>query len=148
MFELLQNALSKYNCFDTLEKVSDFDLEYILKEDPLVPLDYISFLKEIGWGADFSGEMWFFKGVFPSTELSSDDDTEVHRSLSHILFFAYDSSGDQYGFDTKDNFKIVQVDPSDWEPMDCADSLQEFLLTHYEDALEEDFSSIKQILLS
>jgi len=99
MFEEIKNELS-----DQLGKLNDEEINILLTEFSGLPNDYLVFLKEVGYGN--LGEIQIYSGPIPPNEVYP-----VNKELEGIILFGDDHQGYCFGFDSRDSFRVVEVDP-------------------------------------
>jgi hypothetical protein len=100
-------------CLDSLNepnrrtKLSIIEIDEIANEYKGVPQEYLNYLLEIGYGEIREYSLNFFSGLVTLNDL----DLEEHYPVGkNIQYFCTDFCGDMIGFDTFDNFNIVQLD--------------------------------------
>ena len=88
--------------------ISSFDIEREIKENHGVPIDYIGFLQEIGFG-DISndGYFMFYSGLIPANDIYGEENID---ELRNILLLGDDFSGYCVGFMTNEDWALVEVD--------------------------------------
>lgn len=98
----------------TLGEINDIRDKY-----PLIPKDYLDFLKnfgpgkvrEVGLPSRFPAHLEYLKEP-ESAENSYFKDRRIYENgaIGDIIIFGVESNGVAYGFDSEDDFNIVQVD--------------------------------------
>lgn len=102
---------------DIIKKIHDAPTDYdfstltdsIIEEESMlngVPQDYISFLKEVGYGFVSNSYFMFFGGLIEADEIYDVDD---NPELKNVLLFGDNYAGDAIGFHKTNNWKIVEI---------------------------------------
>lgn len=105
-------------------KVDASVIERTIERYPSLPLDYISFLKEIGGGEIRSPNYVLYNGLLESNEIYDDVTAE---SLEDILIFGDDMQGYCYGFDIEKSWAIVEINPTDMSYRKTFDKFSDFI---------------------
>jgi hypothetical protein len=114
MFENLESIrpdLAKM--FGRLRKVSRDSVDLMRKQYPGCPDSYWSFLMEMGVGPiEQDGEPFRFEECLlnAATELYQDDLIYENGAKGVVMIFGHESMGTAYGFDTGDNWSLVEID--------------------------------------
>jgi hypothetical protein len=88
-----------------LERLTNLEIEKLLDEFPSLPLQYLDFLKSVGYG-DLE-ELRLYSGPVRPSDIYSKPQGE----LSSIILFGDDFQGYCFGFDTSKDYSVVEVDP-------------------------------------
>ncbi|MEH7040969.1 SMI1/KNR4 family protein [Bacillus pseudomycoides] len=102
---------------DIIKKIHDAPTDYdfstltdsIIEEESMlngVPQDYISFLKEVGYGSVSNSYFMFYGGLIEADEIYDADD---NPELKNVLLFCDNFSGDAIGFHITNNWKIIEI---------------------------------------
>jgi hypothetical protein len=114
MFEHLESIRSDLKpMFGRLRKLTADEIEPMRKLYPQCPAAYWAFLMERGAGAlEQDGEPFFFEDhlVSAETELYRDRLIYDNGAKGDVMFFGSESMGTAYGFDSGDNWRLVEVD--------------------------------------
>ncbi|WP_299005965.1 SMI1/KNR4 family protein [uncultured Shewanella sp.] len=113
-----------------LQKISSKESLGLFKIHPDIPQDYISFLTELGFGGLAQDSYMIYSGLMASDEIY---DKESAEELKNILFFGDDFMGYCSGFDTENEWRIVEVDPIDKSYEVTHSSFSEFIQDLLED---------------
>jgi hypothetical protein len=117
-----------------LEPLTEPELAAIRKQYPDVPEHYLELLRHVGWGS-LGGNFMLYGGPIEPGEIF---DTRTAADLTGIVFFGDNFSGDMYGFDTRDGWRLVLVDsasPKPWpeEARTVAEFIAQYFLNCEED---------------
>lgn len=105
IIELIRNNPSKHK----FEMLTENELKSE-REIEGVPVDYIDFLREVGYGTVNGTCFNFYSGLVEVDEIMGHlYDDESHSELKDILLFGDNFSGDAVGFLTTDNWAIVEI---------------------------------------
>lgn len=88
-----------------LTKLSEVQVEELRIRYPLIESKYIEFLKEVGYGD--LGDIQIYN---QPTSGDSIYNKEIDR-LKHVLIFGDDMQGYCFGFDSLNQFRVVEIDP-------------------------------------
>ncbi|WP_010243295.1 hypothetical protein [Acetivibrio cellulolyticus] len=107
-FKDLISILGEKGLISSFEKISTEDIEREIKENPGVPIDYIDFLQEIGFG-DIGNDAYFmfYSGLIPAKDIYGEENID---ELRNILLLGDDFSGYCVGFMTSEDWALVEVD--------------------------------------
>ncbi len=105
---------------EKLKRVSPSAIAQLRISYPQLPSDYIAFLEEIGCGEVGNGAYVIYGGVLEPDEIY---DEVTAEELQGVLLFGDDMQGYCSGFATKEDWIIVEIDPTD---MSCIESFQSF----------------------
>jgi hypothetical protein len=89
-----------------------------------IPTDYLAFLSELGYGSIGNSSYMFYSGPVPPEELFG---SAIAETLPDLLLFGDDFSGVSGSFCPSDNWKIVEVDSTNWSITEVAETFEEFL---------------------
>ena len=92
---------------------SDAEIQAVIDAYPSCPAEYIQFLRERGSGALLDdGEHFVFERRLVSAEHDYFQDKQIydHGAKGDVLIFGWESMGTAYGFDTGDDWQIVEID--------------------------------------
>ncbi|MCR9296034.1 MAG: hypothetical protein NXI32_25240 [bacterium] len=92
---------------------SEFEVQAMSDAKPSCPDQYLQFLRERGTGALIdNGEHFVFEGKLVSAEHDYFQDLQIydHGAKGDVLIFGWESIGTAYGFDTGDDWRIVEID--------------------------------------
>ncbi len=103
LFNRLRGQFSEGSQLPRLESI---DIDALIDRYPGIPADYLRFLTEVGYGD--LGEMQIHSG--PSAAASFYP--AGSESLKSVLVFGDDKQGYCFGFDTKDEFRVVEISPN------------------------------------
>jgi hypothetical protein len=93
---------------DDFQQLTEEQLMKEIENNPSLPCDYIDFLKEVGYGyIEMDGYLFIFSGAINPKLIYK---ALVDRRLIDILYFGDDLNGYYCGFQTSDNWKVVEVD--------------------------------------
>jgi hypothetical protein len=107
--------LNRYK--DIIEKINQIPTNYNFSKLPAenlekellfgeVPIDYLDFLKEVGFGSVSESYFMFYEGLIPAEEIF---DTDINSELNNIYLFGDNFSGDATGFLQTNNWSIVDI---------------------------------------
>lgn len=102
---------------EILKKIHDAPTDYkfdklidsVIDEDSMldgIPQEYIDFLKEVGYGSVSDGYFMFYGGLIEADEIYNADD---NPEIKNVLLFGDNFSGDAIGFQTTNNWSIVEI---------------------------------------
>lgn len=106
-----------------LEKVKAADLREFRAETPGLPADYLTFLETVGFGSIESRYMIYGGPCRPSDFY----DSASAAKLGDLVLFGDDFQGYCAGFDPKDRWCVVEVDPTRMATHVVASTFTEFL---------------------
>lgn len=110
---MFKHILSKITDRSDLEPLTHEAIEEIRRECPHAPKAYFAFLREVGWGD--IGDMMIYSGLVPSEEFHAD----ISPLGSEIMVFGDNWQFSQFGFDMKNNGRLVEITPEgEVEPID------------------------------
>jgi hypothetical protein len=89
-----------------LEPIGESEVVAIRQRYPDVPEDYLSFLRQVGYGS-LGGTFMIYSGPVEPDEIF---DPRTAADLPGLLFFGDDFSGRVVGFDTRHGWRLVGVD--------------------------------------
>lgn len=95
---------------DKLEQISADVIGKLKQSQPKLPEDFLSFLSEIGSGEIGQSAYIIYNGFLEPDEIY---DEETAEDLESILIFGDDMQGYCSGFDTSNNWVVVEIDPTD-----------------------------------
>ncbi|WP_246017722.1 SMI1/KNR4 family protein [Mesobacillus subterraneus] len=101
IIEKINQKPTNYN-FSKLPADS-FEKELLIGE---IPIDYIDFLREVGFGSISEGYFMFYEGLIPAEEIF---DTDINSEIKNIFLFGDNFSGDATGFFRTNNWAIVDI---------------------------------------
>ena len=90
---------------ESLSRLSESDVEAIKSEYSGLPVDYLEFLQEIGFGD--LGEIQLYSGPVDADSIYP----SMGEHLSSILLIGDDMQGYCFGFDCHQNNRLVEIDP-------------------------------------
>lgn len=123
-FEVLMREKKDEHLLDGLDAVDDAVLRAIRDSFQNVPEDYLAFLKDFGAGEiDYAGIM-LYSGFLEAEEIF---DAGTANAFRDIRFFGDDMQGRCFGFDTNDNWSVVEVDSPDMNIRKLSDEFSCFL---------------------
>lgn len=108
-------------CFDGLEPIAVQKASDLQKNFPNIPIDYIAFLLEVGYGNLSDNSFMFYDGLVEAEEIY---DEQI--SLDEIILFGDDLQGFNTGFNTK-NWTIVEIDPTNMQINFIANSFSSYI---------------------
>jgi len=91
--------------------LSDEAVERLKSEVPLLPSDYLDYLRESGWGRTDGGYM-LYSGPIPPSDVYAQ-----HTGMTHIVLLGDDFNGYCLGFDLKAGRYGEMSDSGDWEQL-------------------------------
>ncbi|WP_237226385.1 hypothetical protein [Rubinisphaera sp. JC750] len=97
----------------SLSPSSDPEIQAVVDAHPSCPAEYLQFLRERGAGAMLDeGEHFVFERQLVSAEREYFQDKQIydHGAKGDVLIFGWESMGTAYGFDTGDDWQIVEID--------------------------------------
>ncbi|MEL7258070.1 MAG: SMI1/KNR4 family protein [Pseudomonadota bacterium] len=92
------------------------------------PYDYVAFLKHIGYGTIGDGFFEIYKQPLPAEHIYGSDCSE---RLKSIKLFGDDYNGYCVGFDSLDEWAVVEVDKITYEVERLADNFIDFMETDF-----------------
>ena len=104
--------------------ISEAEVISLRTEYPSVQADYLDYLREIGHGDLGDGSYMIYGGLLRSDEIY---DPETAHDLRSILFFGDDFRGQCAGFDTSQNWVVVEVESTDLSWSEMSKSFEEFI---------------------
>lgn len=133
-FEALAESIRRAFPGSRLEPATGEQLAAIRRAHPEVPTHYLEFLQRIGWGTLGGGNFMVYSGPCEPGNIL-DEETAVE--LPRILFLGDDFAGWMLGFDTRAEWRLVEVDSSslDVYPVEQR-SLAEFILQRIADSAD------------
>ena len=105
-FETLLAALRHVFPTSQLEPVAKPELDAISAEYPGVPEHYLAFLRDVGYGA-LGGSFMVYGGLVDPADIF---DPETAARLEGLVFFGDTLGGTIFGFDMREDWRIVGVD--------------------------------------
>lgn len=99
--------------FSRLQKLSLQTIAEMRKQHPGCPESYWTFMLERGFGAvEQDGEPFYFQEKLLSAETEVYFDRQIYDNgaKGDVLIFGHESMGTSYGFDSGDDWKLVEVD--------------------------------------
>ena len=90
---------------ESLSRLSADAVNSLREEFPGLAQDYVDFLSIVGYGD--LGELQVYSGPILAEEVYE----SATQELRSIILFADDFQGYCFGFDTADEFRVVEVDP-------------------------------------
>lgn len=114
MYEHLESLRPEHGqLFASLTPSSDYEVQVVSDAHPSCPDEYLRLLRERGTGALIDkGEHFVFEGRLVSAEHDYFRDRRIydHGAKGDVLIFGRESMGTAYGFDTGDDWQIVEID--------------------------------------
>jgi hypothetical protein len=89
---------------------------------PSIPLDFLSFLSEIGAGEIGRANFVLYGGFMESRDVYG----ETPAGLEHVLLFGDDMQGFCCGFDTRD-WTVYEIDPANMKSTLVASNFEIFI---------------------
>lgn len=109
------------------EKINETKVSELTKKYSGIPEDYISFLKDIGFG-NFDEFQMYSGPVEPDSIYPEQNCSE----LNNIILFGDDFQGYCFGFDMADNYRVVEVGPRGEVDREGDDNFIDFLKFYFE----------------
>lgn len=107
------------------ELLSDATIAGLLEEYPDLPVHYLDFLREIGWGRLGSMHFMFYSGPIEPGEIF---DSETATGLAGVLLIGDDFAGWSLGFDRSAGWQLVGIDSDSPLPRpESASTLAQFV---------------------
>lgn len=104
----------------SLKRLSESEAAKLNEAHPGVPAEYVEYLKEFGYGEWLDEESFAPYHFFPKLEnaaeeyfkdtLIYEDDADNPAAKGVVWLFACDSTGNGFGFDSGDSWRIVSID--------------------------------------
>ena len=91
---------------ETLEPVSEIDVSRMKELYPNLPEQYLTFLRTVGHGN--LGRIQIYAGPMNPVDIYSES---RRNQLNGIIIIGDDMQGFCYGFDLKDSYRVVEIDP-------------------------------------
>lgn len=110
--------------FEKLEKVRPEEIKTLRKDQPEIPEDFFSFLEEIGSGELGYSEYSIYNGCLRPDEVYDENTAE---ELKDILIFGDDMQGYCSGFNARDGWTVVEIDPTDMSYEKTHNTFSEFI---------------------
>lgn len=88
-----------------LEPLTESEVSRLRDQHPSAPEHLLSFLREVGWGS-LGDNFMIYGGLVAPDEIF---DTVTAAEFDWVLFFGDDFSGEMFGFDTRQGWRIVSV---------------------------------------
>jgi hypothetical protein len=123
-YDDIANILSAATLESQLTPLRESEVLSLRAQYPLLPEDYLDYLREVGWGDFGNSSYMIYSGLLRSDEIY---DPETADDLSHILFFGDDFSGDCAGFDTENAWAVVEVEHTHMEVSELGKTFEEFI---------------------
>lgn len=108
-YDDLVSLLEQNNLIDRFKKQSEEKIRSEIKEYPNAPLDYIDFLREVGYGDIGDGYYMIYSGLITPENIF---DELTAKQLDGVLFFGDDFNGYCGGFLTTNGWKLIEDDGS------------------------------------
>jgi hypothetical protein len=99
--------------FGRLRKAAEQAVAEMRQKYPYCPESYWAFMMERGSGAlEQDGEPFFFVEQLLSAESEIYRDRQIYENgaKGDVMIFGYESMGTTYGFDTGNDWKLVEID--------------------------------------
>lgn len=123
-YDELSRILSSAPLASRRTPVPESEINSLKTKYPRIPEDYLDYLREVGWGDFGDGTYMIYSGPLSSDEIY---DPETAADLSHILFFGDNFGGDCAGFDTENDWAVVEVDHTDMSSSEESQTFEEFI---------------------
>ena len=131
MYETELNLLAQSEANPSRKPLTDEEIHALKTEFPGLPSDYLTYLKEVGWGDILnSGFM-----VYGEPMTLPDIDIDESEYLNQLLLFGDNFSGDFSAFDPENGFKVVEIWHESWEVYDPGKSFQEYISEEIRDRI-------------
>lgn len=101
----VDEVIARLNEVAGLTRISDDDSVQIRSDDAGIPEDYIHILRSCGFGD--TGCIQLYSGPVSPRSIFGRSVPE----LDGVVLFGDDSQGRCFGFDTRRNYQVVEVDP-------------------------------------
>jgi len=111
--------------FEKMRKVDSSIISILTSKYPNIPVDYISFLEEIGSGQIGNNEYMIYNGLLKPDEVFASDSSQ---ELIGILIFGDDLQGYNSGFLVDDEWKIIEIDSVDMSYEVTFDNFYDFII--------------------
>lgn len=109
---------------EQLEPVKTATIDKLRRMQPGLPIDFTSFLQELGSGEINKNTYVIYQGFLEPNEIY---DQETAEELDGILLFGDDMQGYCNGFDTKRNWCIVEIDPTNMSYEKTHENFSDFI---------------------
>ncbi|MGV3755559.1 MAG: hypothetical protein ACO1QS_09270 [Verrucomicrobiota bacterium] len=101
------------------------EVQVLQEQHPEIPVDYLDYLKEIGWGTFRECQYMVYNELF-DPKMIFDAET-VASFKKRILLFGDNFSGDPAGFLPDENWKVIEILHEDLEIYDPKQTFAEFI---------------------
>ena len=96
---------TRISAIDQLSRLNSVEIDALVKRHPRLPADYLRFLGEFGYGD--LGELQLHSGPSAAGNFFSD----ISQGLMSVIIFGDDKQGYYLGFDTAEDYRVVEVSP-------------------------------------
>jgi hypothetical protein len=86
-------------------KLNDNEIALLKNKHRNIPVDYLDYLKHIGWGSFRENQFMVYKNLAKLSDIGIETENEKN---SNILFFGDNFSGDLSGFDLAKNGDVIE----------------------------------------
>lgn len=104
--ELFERVRERILATGRAARLSATDVDALQRRHSGLPTDYLRFLTEVGYGD--LGEIQLHSGPAAATNFYSNPSSD----LASVLVFGDDKQHHCFGFDTQDDFRVVEISPS------------------------------------
>lgn len=120
-FNRVKNEIDNYSF---VTKLTSQEHKSLMTKNSLLPMEYLDFLKEVGYG-DLN-----FIQIYGGT-ITADDvyPIEVAKKLTDFLLIGDDGQGYCFAFNIKDNYNVVEIDPTGEVDFDMGGGFNSFIET-------------------
>jgi hypothetical protein len=96
-------------------------VEDLRRRDPGLPAAYLDFVEKVGFGVEHEG-LTYYEGLTAPRSIYGVDLPQFEG----VKLFADDGQGYCYGFDTTQDYAVVEVNPLDHSVVKVADGFAQF----------------------
>jgi hypothetical protein len=110
---------------DRLHQLSSSEIKEIRDIFPNIPEEYFEVMKNRGWGK-VSNNLMIYSGPVTPSEIYGDDYQDI---IDKVIIFGDDFNGRCFGWDTNNNYSIVEIDPVDFSIEEVNLNFKEFIFS-------------------
>jgi hypothetical protein len=96
----------------------------LIKKHPGVPVDYLDYLSEIGWGGFREGQFMVYSELMTLDSMSLSEHYDV---TENVCFFGDDYNGDISGFNIGNNYSVIIFDHAGGEIYETGQSFRAYI---------------------